>query len=83
VLKPGYKADINIIDLDRLRLYAPRVKHDLPAGGKRLGQQSDGYEATIVSGAITYRRGRSTGALPGRLVRFGRPAPDDGLLAAE
>jgi N-acyl-D-amino-acid deacylase len=83
VLKPGYKADVNIIDLDRLHLYAPRVKRDLPAGGKRLSQQSDGFEATIVSGEITYRRGRSTGALPGRLVRFGQPAPEGDLLAAE
>lgn len=69
LLKPGYKADVNVIDLDRLHLYAPRVKRDLPAGGKRLSQKSDGYEATIVSGQITYRNGRATGALPGRLVR--------------
>jgi N-acyl-D-aspartate/D-glutamate deacylase len=69
ILKPGYKADLNVIDLDRLHLYAPRVKRDLPAGGKRLSQKSDGYEATIVSGQITYRNGRATGALPGRLVR--------------
>jgi len=69
LLKPGYKADLNVIDLDRLHLYAPRVKRDLPAGGKRLSQKSDGYEATIVSGQVTYRNGRATGALPGRLVR--------------
>lgn len=75
LLKVGYKADINVIDLEQLHLYAPRVKHDLPAGGKRLSQRSDGFEATIVSGAITYRRGRSTGNLPGRLVRHARPAP--------
>ncbi len=69
VLKPGYKADLNIIDLDRLHLYAPRVKRDLPAGGRRLSQKADGYAATIVSGEITYQNGRATGALPGRLVR--------------
>lgn len=69
ILKPGFKADLNVIDLDRLHLYAPRVKRDLPAGGKRLSQKSDGYEATIVSGQVTYRNGRATGALPGRLVR--------------
>jgi len=82
VIRPGYKADVNVIDLDRLRLHAPRVKRDLPAGGKRLSQDSEGYEATIVSGAITYRRGRATGKLPGRLVRFAKPAPTE-LLAAE
>lgn len=76
VLKPGYKADLNVIDLDRLHLYAPRVKRDLPAGGKRLSQKSDGYEATIVSGTLTYRRGRPTGAFPGRLVRHARPVPE-------
>jgi N-acyl-D-aspartate/D-glutamate deacylase len=76
LLAPGYKADVNVIDLDRLHLYAPRVKRDLPAGGKRLSQQSDGYEATIVSGKITYRNGRSTGVFPGRLVRGAKPAPE-------
>jgi N-acyl-D-aspartate/D-glutamate deacylase len=75
LVKPGYKADLNVIDLDRLHLYAPRVKRDLPAGGKRLSQKSDGYEATIVSGTVTYRNGRATGALPGRLVRGAKPEP--------
>jgi N-acyl-D-aspartate/D-glutamate deacylase len=82
LLKIGYKADINVIDLDRLHLYAPRIKQDLPADGKRLSQKSDGYEATIVSGQITYRNGRATGALPGRLVRHARELPTaDALLA--
>ena len=75
LLKPGYKADLNVIDLDRLHLYAPRVKRDLPAGGKRLSQKSDGYEATIVSGQVTYRSGQATGALPGKLVRGEQAAP--------
>ncbi|MEA1652861.1 amidohydrolase family protein [Nitrospirillum sp. BR 11164] len=75
ILKPGYKADVNVIDLERLHLYAPRVKRDLPAGGRRLTQKADGYEATIVSGAVTYRNGRATGALPGRLVRGAKSAP--------
>jgi N-acyl-D-aspartate/D-glutamate deacylase len=72
----GYKADLNIIDLDALRLHVPRVRSDLPAGGKRLSQKADGYDATIVSGQVTYRNGRPTGALPGRLVRGSKPAPD-------
>jgi N-acyl-D-aspartate/D-glutamate deacylase len=69
VLAPGKKADLNIIDHDRLGFGRPYVTHDLPAGGKRLLQKADGYEATIVSGAVTYRNGEATGALPGRLVR--------------
>jgi N-acyl-D-aspartate/D-glutamate deacylase len=32
-------------------------------------QRADGYLATIVSGAVTYRNGEATDALPGRLVR--------------
>jgi len=68
-LVAGAKADINIIDLDRLALHAPTVAHDLPAGGRRLRQLADGYVATIVSGVVTYRQGHATDALPGRLVR--------------
>lgn len=69
LIAPGLKADLNIIDLQKLHLYAPRVVRDLPAGGKRLMQKADGYVATIVSGQFTYRNGNATGALPGRLVR--------------
>ncbi|TCH98337.1 D-aminoacylase [Roseococcus sp. SYP-B2431] len=69
VLAPGLLADVNLLDLDRLRLGAPYMVHDLPAGGRRLMQRADGYAATIKSGSVTYRNGEHTGALPGRLVR--------------
>jgi N-acyl-D-aspartate/D-glutamate deacylase len=69
LLQPGYKADVNVIDFDRLHLHAPHATYDLPAGGRRLSQKARGYEATIVSGQITYREGEPTSALPGRLVR--------------
>jgi N-acyl-D-aspartate/D-glutamate deacylase len=75
VLAPGYKADVNVIDYDRLRARLPEVVHDMPAGGRRVVQRADGYVATIVAGAITQRDGAPTGALPGRLVRGARPAP--------
>ena len=71
-LKTGLKADINIIDYDRMRLRKPEVVYDLPAGGRRLIQRTDGFDATIVSGAVVYRQGEATGALPGRLVRGAR-----------
>ncbi|HTK80283.1 MAG TPA: amidohydrolase family protein [Rhizomicrobium sp.] len=74
IIAPGMKADINIIDFDTLRVEAPRMAFDLPAGGKRLLQGARGYVATIVSGEITYRNGEPTGALPGKLVR-GPQAP--------
>lgn len=69
VLAVGKKADLNVIDYDRVGFGRPYVTFDLPAGGRRLLQKSDGYEATVVSGAVTYRGGEATGALPGRLVR--------------
>ena len=68
-IAPGYKADINIIDYDRLRLHAPTVVFDLPGGGRRLDQIADGYELTMVSGKIINRGGEPTGELPGKLVR--------------
>ncbi len=65
----GMKADLNVIDWDRIGFGTPYVTRDLPAGGKRLLQKSEGYAATVVSGAVTYRDGEATGALPGRIVR--------------
>jgi N-acyl-D-aspartate/D-glutamate deacylase len=69
VLAPGLRADVNVIDLDGLTLHAPRMLHDLPAGGKRLVQRVDGYRHTFVAGVETYADGEWTGATPGRLVR--------------
>jgi N-acyl-D-aspartate/D-glutamate deacylase len=69
VIAAGYKADINVIDFDRLTLRAPEVAYDLPTGGRRLMQRADGYVATIVSGTVVRREGADTGARPGRLVR--------------
>ena len=68
-LLPGMKADINLIDFDKLDLTAPEMIHDLPAGGRRLVQRGVGYEATFVAGEMVMRKGEATGALPGRLVR--------------
>jgi len=70
-IAPGLRADINVIDYDRLRVRSPELVYDLPAGGKRLLQRADGYVATIVNGQPVYREGEATGALPGRLVRGG------------
>ena len=75
LLRPGYKADVNVIDYDALRLHPPRMAHDLPAGGRRLMQDADGYRYAVVSGQITYRDGQPTDALPGRLIRGARSAP--------
>lgn len=69
LLRPGYKADINVIDYDRLHIAAPEVVYDLPGGGRRLIQRTRGYDATLVSGIPVYLDGQATGQLPGRLVR--------------
>lgn len=69
VIAPGYLADINVIDMDRLKLGKPWLAFDLPAGGKRLLQKADGYDATIKNGVVTFENGTWTGAAPGGLVR--------------
>ena len=71
-LRPGLRADVNIIDFDGLRLHQPEVVHDLPAGGRRLVQRVDGYRATFVAGTPVFENGEDTGVRPGRLVRAGR-----------
>lgn len=74
VIAPGYKADINLIDFERLRVLAPELMYDLPAGGRRMQQRAEGYRHTFVSGVEVMRDGESTGALPGKLIRGAKPA---------
>ncbi len=71
-LAPGWRADVNVIDFDGLRIHAPEIINDLPAGGRRFVQRVDGYVTTLVAGTPVFERGRYTGATPGRLVRAGR-----------
>lgn len=75
VLAPGYRADLNIIDIDRLELQAPHIVRDLPTGGRRLTQSASGYRSTIVAGEEVFRQGQPTGAMPGKLVRSFQRAP--------
>ena len=69
VIESGYLADLNIIDLDAIKLGEPWVAADLPAGGKRLLQKADGYVATIKSGVVTFKDGVMQGPTPGGLIR--------------
>ena len=69
VLAPGYLADLNIIDMDAIKLGKPWLAFDLPAGGKRLLQKAEGYVATIKNGQVTFRDGQWTGETPGGLIR--------------
>ena len=74
VIAPGYRADINIIDMGALGTPPPRIVHDLPAGGRRLMQTATGYRWTIKNGVVSFVDGEHTGALVGALVR-GAQAP--------
>ncbi len=75
IVAPGYKADVNVIDFDRLHAKPPRIVADLPAGGRRVLQDAEGYLHTIVSGVEISADGEPTGELPGRLVRGAQPTP--------
>ncbi len=75
VLAPGYRADVNLIDFERLALRRPQMAHDLPGGARRLLQRADGYVATLVAGEPILEQGAATGVLPGRLIRGAQPAP--------
>ena len=72
MLVPGKRADVNLIDFDRLALRYPERVTDLPAGAGRLVQRSDGYMATLVAGEMVVDAGELTDARPGALVRGSR-----------
>ena len=69
-IRPGQRADINVIDYDALALEPPQMVQDLPAGGQRLLQSAQGFRATFVGGEQVIEDDRVTDARPGRLVRF-------------
>jgi N-acyl-D-amino-acid deacylase len=75
VLAPGLRADVNVIDLERLGLHYPELVTDLPANAGRLIQRSDGYVETMVLGETIVAAGELTDARPGGLVRGRRHAP--------
>ena len=75
LLAEGYRADVNVIDFENLRLHTPEFRYDLPAGGRRVIQRADGYLHTFVAGTEIRGNGESTGATPGRLVRGAQPDP--------
>ena len=70
-ITPGKRADLNLIDLDALRIGTPEMTFDLPADARRIVQHAEGYDLTMLAGQVTYEGGEPTGARPGRLVRAG------------
>lgn len=81
LVAPGHLADLNVIDMDALKLGKPWLAFDLPAGGKRLLQKADGYVATVKSGQVTFRNGEVQGIYPGGVIRG--PQRVEMALAAE
>ena len=75
LVRPGYRADLNIVDHDALSVGRPELVFDLPAGGKRLVQRPSGYRHTFVAGVETLVDGAFTGDRPGQLLRGHRPDP--------
>ncbi len=67
-LVPGAYADVNVIDLDGLRLPPPTYVHDFPHGAGRYVQGAQGYDWTIVNGQVFMDHGEHTGAFAGRLL---------------
>ena len=74
VIAPGLRADLNLLDPARIAPAVPHIVRDLPAGGRRLMQESRGYLGTWVAGQAVIRDGTITANRPGRLVRLGAPA---------
>ncbi len=70
VIAVGKRADLNLIDPQRLSVGVPKLVRDLPAGGKRFLQKGEGYLGTWVAGQAVQRNGEITAARPGRLVRM-------------
>ncbi|MEZ5568598.1 MAG: amidohydrolase family protein [Halioglobus sp.] len=83
LLAPGMKADVNVIDYERLTLHPPEMVYDLPAQARRLVQRVDGYRFTLCSGEIIFQDGRETGARPGRLIRGPQAAPAASVARAQ
>ena len=75
MIKPGYKADLNLIDFDRLALRRPEMAYDLPGDARRLLQKADGYDMKIVSGAVVMEMAEPTGLVPGKLLRGPQARP--------
>jgi N-acyl-D-amino-acid deacylase len=68
-LKPGMRADINVIDLDRLTQLRPQIVRDFPGGAPRYIQRARGYKATLVNGVVNILDDELTGARAGKVLR--------------
>jgi len=72
LVRAGMVADLNVFDPATVGPAVPTLVDDLPAGGRRLEQRSNGFLATLVGGDVTIFEDSLTGSTPGRLLRAGR-----------
>ena len=69
VLAVGKKADLNVIDIDRLEERQPYIVHDFPGGAPRFQQRAAGYKATVCNGQVTLRDDEHSGVCAGQVLR--------------
>ncbi|MAW27356.1 MAG: amidohydrolase [Gammaproteobacteria bacterium] len=71
-LEVGKRADVNVIDYEKVGQYLPEYVHDFPNGAGRYTQPGCGFKATICNGEIVTEDDQLTGARPGRILRGGK-----------
>ena len=68
-LKVGNKADVNILDIDRVEERQPQRVTDFPGGAPRLIQRAVGYKHTIANGTVILEDDELTGECGGLVLR--------------
>ena len=68
-LAVGKRADINVLDLNRVEERIPQMVRDFPHDNSRLIQRAAGYKATLVNGEVILRDDEHTGVRAGRVLR--------------
>jgi N-acyl-D-amino-acid deacylase len=71
VLAEGNRADINVIDINRLEEHHPEIVNDFPGGAPRFVQRATGYRATVCNGQIVLENDEHTGICSGSVLRNG------------
>ena len=70
VLKPGMRADVNVIDYANLTQLRPEIAHDFPGGAPRYVQRARGYKASLVNGKVNIWNDALTGTRAGQVLRL-------------
>ena len=68
-LAVGMRADINVINTEKVVEAQPRLVNDFPGGVPRLIQKAQGYRATICNGSVIVSEGEITGERAGKVLR--------------